>query len=127
MSKSNLKFTVILFPDGEGYQVIIPDYPEAISWGETPQEAFAMAKESLELTLELHAESHQEQVLPGTRAAHVVIGEIEAEVPDVLLKEVREDKYERSGRPKAKAKKTADGRIAIPSAPGLRVKLDLGG
>ena len=103
MSKSNLKFTVILFPDSEGYQVIIPDYPEAISWGETPQEAFAMAKESLELTLELHAESHQEQVLPGTCAPHVVIGEIEAKVPDVLLKEVREDKYERSGRPKAKA------------------------
>ena len=127
MSKSNLKFTVILFPDGEGYQAIIPDYPEAISWGETPQEAFAMAKESLELTLELHAESHQEQVLPGTCAPHVVIGEIEAEVPDVLLKEVREDKYERSGRPKAKAEKTADGRIAIPSAPGLRVKPDLGG
>lgn len=127
MSKSNLKFTVILFPDGEGYQVIIPDYPEAISWGETPQEAFAMAKESLELTLELHAESHQEQVLPGTCAPHVVIGEIEAEVPDVLLKEVREDKYERSGRPKAKAEKTADGRIAIPSAPGLRVKPYLGG
>ena len=127
MSKSNLKFTVILFPDGEGYQVIIPDYPEAISWGETPQEAFAMAKESLELTLELHAESRQEQVLPGTCAPHVVIGEIEAEVPDVLLKEVREDKYERSGRPKAKAEKTADGRIAIPSVPGLGVKLDLGG
>ena len=56
-----------------------------------------MAKESLELTLELHAESRQEQVLPGTCAAHVVVGEIEAEVPDVLLKEVREDKYERSG------------------------------
>ena len=104
MSKSKLKFTVILFPDGEGYQVIIPDYPEAISWGETPREAFDMAKESLELTLRLHAESHQEQVLLGTLADHVVIGEIEAEVPDVLLKEVRAGEFERSGRPKAKAK-----------------------
>jgi len=108
MSTSKHKFTIFLFPDGEGYQVIVPNYPEVTTWGETPQEAFAMAKECLELTLEIYAETHQEQVLPGACAAHVVVGEIEADVPDVLLKEVREDKYERSGRPKAKAESEAD-------------------
>ena len=103
MSTSKHKFTVFLFPDGEGYQVIVPHYPEVTTWGETPREAFDMAKECLELILEEHAETHQEQVLPGEHAAHVVVGEIEAEVPDVLLKDVRADKFERSGRPKAKA------------------------
>jgi predicted RNase H-like HicB family nuclease len=86
---SEHRFTVILFPAEEGYQVVIPNYPEAISWGETPEHAFAMAKESLELTLEMHAERHQEQVLPGAYASHVVVGAIDVEVPDVLLKEIR--------------------------------------
>ena len=104
MLTSKHKFTVFLFPDGEGYQVIVPHYPEVTTWGETPQEAFAMAKECLELILECHAETHQEQVLPGERATHVVVGEIEAEVPDVLLKEVRADEFERNGRPEAKKK-----------------------
>ncbi len=113
MTKSDHKFTVILFPDEDGYQVIIPDYPEVTTWGETPQEAFAMAKECLELILEAHAETHQDQVLPGALATHVVIGEIEAEVPDVLLKDVRADEYERSGRPKAKSEEVE---AATPAA-----------
>ena len=104
MSKSKHNFTVFLFPDGEGYQAIVPHYPEVTTWGETPQEAFAMAKECLELILESYAETHQEQVLPGERATHVVVGEIEAEVPDVLLKEVRADEFERGGRQNAGAR-----------------------
>ena len=44
-----------------------------------------MARECLELVLEVHAETHRDQVLPGMDASHVVVGTIEAEVPDVLL------------------------------------------
>ena len=116
MLTSKRKFTVFLFPDGEGYQVIVPHYPEVTTWGETPQEAFAMAKECLELILEVHAETHQEQVLPGTLAPHVVIGEIEAEVPDVLLKDVRADLFERSGRPKEKGAEVEAVKAAAPAA-----------
>ena len=90
MLTSKHKFTVFLFPDEDGYQAIVPHYPEVTTWGETPQKAFAMAKECLELILEDYAETHQEQVLPGERATHVVIGEIEAEVPVALLRDVLE-------------------------------------
>lgn len=87
------KFTVILFPDEDGYTVIVPYYPEVTTWGKTPEEAFEMARECLELVLEVHAETHRDQVLPGMDASHVVVGTVEAEVPDVLLNDVRE--YER--------------------------------
>ena len=87
------KFTVILFPDEDGYTVIVPYYPEVTTWGQTPEEAFEMARECLELVLEVHAETHRDQVLPGMDASHVVVGTVEAEVPDVLLNDVRE--YER--------------------------------
>lgn len=86
---SKHKFTVFLIPEEEGYQVIIPNYPEANTWGETPEHAFEMAQESLELTLEVYAETHQEQVLLNSSASHSIVGTIEAEVPDVLLKDVR--------------------------------------
>ena len=86
---TNHKFTIFLFPDEDGYQVIVPHYPEVTTWGETPEHSLAMAKECLELVLEEYAETHQEQVLPGESPTHVIVGTIEAEVPDVLLKDVR--------------------------------------
>ena len=43
MKMAKQKFTVILMPDGDGYQVIVPHYPDVISWGQTPEEAFEMA------------------------------------------------------------------------------------
>ncbi len=49
---SNQKFTIFLIPDTDGYQAIIPHYPEAITFGNTPEEAFANAKEALTLVLE---------------------------------------------------------------------------
>ena len=90
MKTTMQKFTVILFPDGDGYTVMVPYYPEVTTWGQTPEEAFEMAQECLELVLEVHAETHRDQVLPGMDASHVVVGTIEAEVPDVLLDDVRE-------------------------------------
>ena len=93
MKKSPLEFTVILFPDEDGYSIIVPDYPEVITWGETPEHALEMAKECLDLILEIHAEdrANDEQVLPGRNPSHVIVGTIEAEVPDVLLRELREE------------------------------------
>ena len=93
MKKSPMKFSVILFPDEDGYGVYVPGYPEVISWGETPEHAWEMAKECLELILEIHAEDRadDEQVLPGSNPPHVVVGTIDAEVPDVLLRELREE------------------------------------
>ena len=98
MKTTMQKFTVILFPDEDGYTVIVPYYPEVATWGKTPEEAFEMAQECLELVLEVHAETHRDQVLPCTDASHVVVGTIEAEVPDVLLNDVREYEAEMERR-----------------------------
>ena len=90
MKMAKQKFTVILMPDGDGYQVIVPHYPDVISWGQTPEEAFEMAQECLELTLEIHAETHKDPVIPNVHASHVIVGSVEAEVPEVLMSEIRE-------------------------------------
>lgn len=82
-------FTTILMPDGDGYQVIVPHYPEVTTWGKTPAEAFEMARECLELVLEEYAATHREQVLRESDAGHVVVGSVEVDVPDALMKEVR--------------------------------------
>ena len=92
------KFTVILFPDEDGYTVIVPYYPEVTTWGQTPEEAFEMAQECLELVLEVHADTHRDQVLPGMDASHVIVGTIEAEAPDILLNDVREHEAEMERR-----------------------------
>jgi len=51
-----MKFPVILTEDGEdgGFIVTFPDIPEAITQGETREEALVMAKEALELALEFY-------------------------------------------------------------------------
>ncbi len=90
MKTTMQKFTVILFPDEDGYTVIVPYYPEVTTWGQTPEEAFEMAQECLELTLEIHAETHRDPVIPGVDASHVIVGAVEAEVPEVLMSEIRE-------------------------------------
>jgi len=80
------KFTVFLIPDDEGYQAIIPHYTEAITGGDTPDEAFANAKEALEAVLE----GYSDPVPSNVRASHVISGEIEIDLPDSMLVEVRE-------------------------------------
>ena len=85
------KFTVILIPDEEGYQVVVPHYSGVNTWGETPKEAFANAQEALELLLESEAESERGFTLPPvTPAPHVVLGEIEAEVPECIIEATEE-------------------------------------
>ena len=72
------KFTVFLIPDTEGYQAIIPHYTEAITFGKTPDEAFANAKEALSLILE----DEQEPVPPNIHASHVIVGDIDSTSPN---------------------------------------------
>ena len=78
------KFTVFLIPDTHGYQAIIPHYTEAITFGKTPDEAFTNAKEALSLILE----DEREPIPPNIHASHVIIGDIELDIPTPLLEEV---------------------------------------
>ena len=79
------KFTVFLIPDTEGYQVVIPHFPEAITFGQTPREAFANAREALELALE----DERDPIPPNVHAAHTIVGEVEVDIPEHMLEEVR--------------------------------------
>ena len=82
------RFTVVLVPDEDGYQVVIPHYPEINTWGQDPNDAFEKAKELLEDALEHEEEG--EVLPPVSPAPHVVVGEIEAEVPERLIEATEE-------------------------------------
>ncbi len=84
------KFTVFLLPDDESYQVIFPHYPNCITCGVTVEEALENAKEAIELHLEGEAEQGADPVPPNAHAPYVVVGEIEAEIPDSLI-EIEEE------------------------------------
>ena len=82
---SRKKFTVFLLPDEDSYQVIFPHYPNCITAGETVEEALSNAKEAIELLLEYEAEQGADPIPPNAYVSHVVVGEIEAEVPESLI------------------------------------------
>ena len=79
------KLTVILLPDDESYQVVFPHYPNCITYGLTIKEALKNAKEAIELLLEAEAERGADPIPPNAHAPHVVIAEIDANVPDSLI------------------------------------------
>ena len=60
------KFTVFLIPDEDGYQVVVPHYPECTTWGKSPKDALKSAKEAMELLLEVAAENGGDPVPPGS-------------------------------------------------------------
>jgi len=63
-----MKFPVILTADEEdgGFVVTFPDIPEAITQGETREEALEMAKEALGLALEFYFDDKRAVPLPST-------------------------------------------------------------
>lgn len=54
-------YTVILEPEPEGgFTVLVPALPEVVTCGNTEAEALAMAKEAIELALEVRQEKGEE-------------------------------------------------------------------
>lgn len=90
------KFTIFLIPDEESYQVIFPHYPNCITYGVTVDEALKNAREAIELHLEGEAEQGADPVPDNAHVSHVVVAEIEAEVPDSLT-EAEEKKAKSRG------------------------------
>ena len=79
------KFTVFLIPDEDGYQVIVPHYPNCTTWGKTPEEAFRMAKEAMEMILESEAKSSGDAVPENAHTPHVIVGTIDVKAPEILM------------------------------------------
>ena len=75
------KVTVILYPGDEGgYVAFMPLLRGCTTEGDSPEEALDMAKESIELMLE-DATDDDMEALELSWAPHVVVGEVEVEVP----------------------------------------------
>lgn len=55
------RYTVVLTPepDGSAVNVTVPAMPGVLTWGRTPEEALASAREAIELHLEGYAERGQ--------------------------------------------------------------------
>jgi predicted RNase H-like HicB family nuclease len=79
MGKRNV--TVILYPGDDGrYTAFTPLLRGCTTQGDSPQHALQMAKESIELMLEEATEDDIES-LEMSWAPHVVVGDVEVEVP----------------------------------------------
>ena len=75
------RFTAILIPDEDTYQVVVPRFPGCTTSGRTPAEALENAREAMELLVEDPSEIDQETLqLPSE--FHVIVGNIEVDVPD---------------------------------------------
>lgn len=76
-----LSYRVILEPepDGSAYNVIIPAFPHAHTFGATVEEALANAREVIQL--ELEDERLQGNEPPPSDADHVVVATVSVTVP----------------------------------------------
>ena len=81
------KFTVFLMAQEDGYQVIVPHYPNCTTEGDTVEEALAMAKDAMEGLLYTEAKHGGDKVGSYVFAPHVVVANIDVEVPAILCEE----------------------------------------
>ncbi len=70
-----LQYTINLRPEPEGgYTVLVPALPEVVTYGETEPEALRMAREAIELALEVRRDDGDdipEDVVPLVRRVTV--------------------------------------------------------
>ncbi|MBU9818165.1 type II toxin-antitoxin system HicB family antitoxin [Rahnella sp. C60] len=60
-----MRYPVKLEKDGDGYFVSFPDIPEALTQGDTREEALEMARDALVTAFEFYFEDNQPVPLPG--------------------------------------------------------------
>jgi len=84
---TKMRFPVTLTPDKEadGFVVTFPDIPEAITQGETEDEALAMAREALELVLEFYFDDKRAVPAPSQPAPGQHVVELPASLASKML------------------------------------------
>lgn len=60
-----LIYPVVIEPDGDGFMASFPDIPEALTSGETREEAMEMARDALETAFEFYFDDKREIPLPS--------------------------------------------------------------
>ena len=91
------KFTVFLMSQEDGYQVIVPHYPNCTTEGDTVEEALANAKDAMEGLLITESKHGGDKVESFVYAPHVVVANIDVEVPAGLLPQEQAAPAEASG------------------------------
>ena len=81
------KFTVFLMSQEDGYQVIVPHYPNCTTEGDSVEEALANAKDAMEGLLYVESKHGGDKVGSYVFAPHVVVANIDVEVPESLMEE----------------------------------------
>ncbi len=81
------KFTVFLMSQEDGYQVIVPHYPNCTTEGDTVEEALANAKDAMEGLLYVESKHGGDKVEPFVYSPHVVVATVDIEVPEGFLAE----------------------------------------
>lgn len=82
-----MKFPITLTPDDEagGFVVTFPDIPEAITQGETLEEALAMAQDALQTALEFYFEDKRAVPAPSKAKAGQNVIELPASLAAKVL------------------------------------------
>lgn len=89
------RLTAILLPQEEGgYHVFFPYHPGCITSGKTVEDAFRKAKEAIETHLEFLADQGDDLLVHFAYVPHIVVGEVEAELPDRVIQKVRQEEVE---------------------------------
>jgi antitoxin HicB len=87
-----LSYPVVLTPDKEdgGFVVTFPDIPEALTQGETVEEALAMAAEALESAMDFYFDARRTVPMPSApkRRQHVVELPLSVAAKILLLNEM---------------------------------------
>lgn len=56
----DLRYAVVLEPDEDAFQVIVPAFPEIHTFGETVDDALVMARDAIELSIAVRREEGSE-------------------------------------------------------------------
>jgi antitoxin HicB len=67
-----MRYPVKLEKDGEGFFVSFPDIPEAVTQGDTREEAFEMARDALVTAFEFYFEDNRPVPMPGNEGEDFV-------------------------------------------------------
>lgn len=68
----DLRYAVVLEPDEDAFQVIVPAFPEIHTFGETLEDALAVARDAIELSIAARRDEGTEIPPPDAGEARLV-------------------------------------------------------
>ena len=66
-----MRYAVVLEPDEDSFQVIVPAFPEIHTFGESIEDALAMARDAIELSIAVRRDENTEIPPPDADAARL--------------------------------------------------------